>query len=768
MFSTLWQLWNKQRSNAAWPSRRTARGKVPTWQVRSSVALEALEDRNMLSVSPVGPEFVIENKGNDGFVAMAMDTNGDSVVAWWRTENSPSSGTNVYARLYDPAGNPRGAEFRVNTTLDPTQGVVPSDPAVAMDAHGNFVVAWENFDRDGDGFGVVAQRFNAAGATQGVEFQVNSLNNFMGDQRHPAAAMDAAGNFQIVWAQEDFDPSIGHGLVPIGAIYGQSYNSAGQLLGGNTLISDHIDRLGKQAAANNPEIARDAGGDTVVVWEGRDRGAGPGIPLDESFGIYARRFSATGASGGEFIVNTTIDGLQDHPRVAMDPGGDTVIVWNSQDLNVQFFRFFGQRYDAQGSAQGGQFHVADIGGSVISAFPELAVDGVGNFIVAWNGDAGILAQTYDNAGNAQGGAVQVNNPADEPSGGVAVGAGASGQFSAVWTGSLSGTPAIFGQRLQSAEGGGGGIGTNILVTGVDVGGGPNVRVFSATTGTLIASFFAFDPAFTGGVRVAIGDINGDGTPDIICAAGPGAGPAVKVFDGKTLQPLAGPLGSFFAYNPILTSGMFLAVGDVNRDGFADIITSPDAGGSSNIKVFSGKDGSLLQSFFAYDPVFTGGTRVAAGDVNGDGFADIIVGAGPGGGPNVKVFSGRDSSVLLSFFAYSSVFTGGVFVAAGRIDSSPNARIIVGADAGGGPNVKVFNGLDATLLSSFFAYDSAFTGGVRVGAGDVTGSGQAAILTGAGPGAGPHVKAFDAQSLVVLDSFFAYDPVFNGGLFVAGR
>ena len=119
----------------------------------------------------------------------------------------------------------------------------------------------------------------------------------------------------------------------------------------------------------------------------------------------------------------------------------------------------------------------------------------------------------------------------------------------------------------------------------------------------------------------------------------------------------------------------------------------------------------VASFFAYDPAFAGGVSVAAGDVTGDGVADIITGAGAGGGPHVRAFS----------------LAGGV----------------------------------VTEVASFFAYDPAFPGGVSVAAGDVTGDGVAEIITGAGPGGGPHVRAFSLAGGVVTEvaSFFAYDPAF---------
>ena len=114
--------------------------------------------------------------------------------------------------------------------------------------------------------------------------------------------------------------------------------------------------------------------------------------------------------------------------------------------------------------------------------------------------------------------------------------------------------------------------------------------------------------------------------------------------------------------------------------------------------------SELASFFAYDPAFGGGVTVAAGDVDGDGRADIITGAGPGGGPHVKVFSGADLSELASFFAYDAAFGGGVNVAAGDVNGDGLADIVTGAGLGGGPHVKVFSGADLSELASFFAYD----------------------------------------------------------------
>src|SRR5262249_32564762 len=136
----------------------------------------------------------------------------------------------------------------------------------------------------------------------------------------------------------------------------------------------------------------------------------------------------------------------------------------------------------------------------------------------------------------------------------------------------------------------------------------------------------------------------------------------------------------------------------------------DTGSAPEVKVLD-TTGAVRFDFFAYSPGFTGGVRVALADINGDGILDIITGAGPGGAPHVKVFSGMDLSVLRSFYAYDAGFSGGVYVAAGDINGDGRADIITGAGAGGMPHVEAFSGMDGSVLRSFFAYDAGFSGGV---------------------------------------------------------
>src|SRR5947199_290703 len=107
-----------------------------------------------------------------------------------------------------------------------------------------------------------------------------------------------------------------------------------------------------------------------------------------------------------------------------------------------------------------------------------------------------------------------------------------------------------------------------------------------------------------------------------------------------------------------------AAGDVNHDGFADIIAGAGPGGAPVVMVYSGKNLARLKSFFAYSRTFTGGVNVAAGDVNGDGRADVITGAGPGGGQRVMAFDGKSGAAIRNFLAFGGASAGGIRVASG--------------------------------------------------------------------------------------------------------
>ncbi|HXD86730.1 MAG TPA: SdrD B-like domain-containing protein [Urbifossiella sp.] len=250
-------------------------------------------------------------------------------------------------------------------------------------------------------------------------------------------------------------------------------------------------------------------------------------------------------------------------------------------------------------------------------------------------------------------------------------------------------------------------------------------------------------SFPGGVRVATGDVTGDGVDDVIVASGPGTVASVTVFDGVTHKQIftTNPFGSF-------TGGAFVTVGDVTGDGTADLIITPDEGGGPRVVVIRGGDFQTILSFFGIDdPNFRGGARAGFGDMNGDGRMDLLVAAGLGGGPRVSVFDGaalaggRFSHVINDFFAFDPVLRNGVFLAGGDVDGDGIDDLIIGAGPGGGPRVLVLSGATllnqgiaaaiASPLDNFFAGDANNRGGVRVASKDLDGDGRMDIVTGDG-------------------------------------
>src|SRR5262249_34599298 len=193
----------------------------------------------------------------------------------------------------------------------------------------------------------------------------------------------------------------------------------------------------------------------------------------------------------------------------------------------------------------------------------------------------------------------------------------------------------------------------LIAVGPGEGGGAEVRVLNAQTGAMVAHYFPFGPGWKGSITVGLGDLKGDGHVDVVMGAGSGGAPRVVAYDVQTGALVA----NFFAYEPSFRGGINVSVGDVDGDGKADIVTGAGAGGAPRVVVFSGAsvvtgaaNPAMLASFFAYDSSFRNGVNVAAGDVNGDGKADIIAGVGTGGAPRVTVFRSGDFAQILSFFA----------------------------------------------------------------------------------------------------------------------
>jgi hypothetical protein len=334
----------------------------------------------------------------------------------------------------------------------------------------------------------------------------------------------------------------------------------------------------------------------------------------------------------------------------------------------------------------------------------------------------------------------------------------------------------------------------ILAIGSDAGSVSRVGVFDSASGILLYEFnpYADIFGFTGGVRTAVGyvrDVSGASIfPLVITATGPGALIPNPASPGpvRIYSAVAGTLsnGQFVNAGQLLSSinpypgfggGIFLAAADFDRDGFTEVVTAADQGGGPRVTIISL---SPLQPFrvffdnFVYSPGFFGGVRVAAGDINGDGVPDLITGAAPGGGPHVKAFSGVNGQQFLgpagSFYAYNPLFPGGVYVAAGDFNLNGRAEIVTGAGPGGGPHVRIIDpfGQDPANpffdLSSRFAFEPTFTGGVRVAAAYIDTDFVADLIVARGPG----IVQFPTDVIVTAGATF--NVIYSGPAFVNPR
>ncbi|MCP3963041.1 MAG: hypothetical protein GY719_34820 [bacterium] len=323
-------------------------------------------------LTTAGAEFQVNTYSSYSqvFADVAVAGDGDFVIVWKR-HNGDDLG--VFGQRYDSGGSALGGEFQVNTAA-----VTADHAMVAAAADGRFVVVWESY---GHAFG---RRFDSAGGPVGGEFQVNATTN----GSEPAVAMDADGDFVIVWQ------SLGDG--DYSGVFGQRFDSAGSPAGGelqvNTTTTGH---------QGGPAVAMDADGDFVVVWASLGDG--------DSFGVFGQRFDGAGSpAGGEFQVNTTTSGSQGGPVVAMNAGGDFVVVWH-YDLN-----YFGQRFDGAGNALGTEFQVDSSPYYLSNYSADVAMNDAGDFVVVWTSIRddpyyfGVFGQQFDSGGSPVGGELLVS------------------------------------------------------------------------------------------------------------------------------------------------------------------------------------------------------------------------------------------------------------------------------------------------------------------------------------------------------------------------
>ena len=346
-----------------------------------------------------------------GRVALASDAAGRFVVAW---AYSPGIGTlsDVYTRRYDAAGTALSQqEVRVNTATAGDQ----LQPAVAMAPDGRYVVAWSGPGDPGNGADVFARRYDAAGAPIGAEFRVNA--EAAGDQSGPAVAIGADGGFVVAWTtvaadatsrvvarRFDADGVPAPADVEVAALGtdGSTGVDVASSAGGfvvvwnrrgaaEAVVARRLDRDGAPLAAafpidgpataelRSPRVSMGPDGRFVVAWQRTEPDGTPDV--------LARRYSGDGSpSGAAFTVNATRAGDQALPAVSVEADGDFVVAWSGKgpgdDTGVYL-----QRYAASGASLGTELQ-ANATWSELQMAPAVAHNATGNFVVAWTWDFG--------------------------------------------------------------------------------------------------------------------------------------------------------------------------------------------------------------------------------------------------------------------------------------------------------------------------------------------------------------------------------------------
>jgi hypothetical protein len=248
--------------------------------------------------------------------------------------------------------------------------------------------------------------------------------------------------------------------------------------------------------------------------------------------------------------------------------------------------------------------------------------------------------------------------------------------------------------------------------------GAFVRVFDKRGESKRAGFYAFESLAEGGDEVLIIDLDLDGEKEKIIAGKK----SIKIYSSHNeLKNI------FYPYGLGFDKGINIDAGNVMGDSKLEIVTGVKSGAGPHVKIFDNFGGELSSGFMAYHPDFRGGVNVALGDLNGNGYKEIITGAGFGGGPQVLIFDATGHLFDPGFFPYNKNFRGGVYVTTGDLNGDGLDEIITGVGKTGGPHVRIYDKIGHLVDPGFFAFAESKREGVRVGAVDIDGDGLVEIL-----------------------------------------
>lgn len=273
-------------------------------------------------------------------------------------------------------GDAVGDVIQINTHTAGDQALIWTVGNVAMDADGNFIAVWNDFSAyDGDRAGISMRRFNADGtALDSSDRTVNTST--VGNQAAGSVAAAPDGRFVVVYEDQNTSPH---------TIYARLYDAEGNAAG------DPIQVNTGGSLNSNVDVAMAADGSFVVVWL-----------ASYTTDVVARRFSADGTAldAAEVAVNTTTPTFFEEPRIAMAPDGDYIIVWGNQD-DIGNVDSLARRYSADGTAIESSDFIVNTTTDGNQGFPNVAMGIDGSFVVAWDEmttNTGVYAKCFNAAG----------------------------------------------------------------------------------------------------------------------------------------------------------------------------------------------------------------------------------------------------------------------------------------------------------------------------------------------------------------------------------
>gem|GEM_PF-1526433 len=377
----------------------------------------------------VGSEFQINSFTIDSqYAPSTAALAGGGFVVTWTSRFQDGSPYSVFGQRFDANGAPVGGEFQINTY---TASVQAGSDVTALSS-GGFVATWSSYGQDGSGYGVYGQRYDANGQPAGGEFQINTYTD--STQGGSSIAALSSDDFVVVWNSDGQD---GDGA----GIYGQRYDVSGLPIGAEFQVNS--------TTTNDqqlPGVAALSGGGFVVTWDSF-------LQDGDSYGIYGQRYDSNGVEvGGEFQINTyTTAGQSGSELVALADGG-FLVTWTSIGQDGSGSGVFGQRYDANGVAVGGEFQV----NSYTTGVQELSTTAAlsdGGFVVFWDSaddsGYGVFGRRYDSSGLPTGVEFRANSSTLYNQYQSSVSALPNGQFIVAWTADAQdgNEKGVFGQIL---------------------------------------------------------------------------------------------------------------------------------------------------------------------------------------------------------------------------------------------------------------------------------------------------------------------------------